>query len=128
MARRAGVGDTLLNYRYQALMEGPGRPAFSPRASLVLPIGQRQATASGNGSYGLQVNLPFSKQTGDWSWHWNAGLTWLPRAEASFQQGDLRGGTEGDAHIAIPGGQQHLPTTADVSPDAGIGAVLRSVH
>ena len=35
----AGVGDTLLNYRYQALTEGPGRPAFSPRVSLVLPTG-----------------------------------------------------------------------------------------
>ena len=29
----------------------------------------------------LQVNLPFSKQTGDWYWHWNAGFTWLPSAE-----------------------------------------------
>ena len=35
----SGVGDTLVNYRYQALTEGPGRPAFSPRASLILPTG-----------------------------------------------------------------------------------------
>ena len=76
----SGVGDTLVNYRYQALTEGPGRPAFSPRASLVLPTGD-VARLSGTGSLGLQVNLPFSKQTGDWYWHWNAGFTWLPRAE-----------------------------------------------
>ena len=35
----------------------------------------------GDGSLGLQFNLPFSKQRGDVYWHWNAGLTWLPGAE-----------------------------------------------
>jgi DtxR family transcriptional regulator, Mn-dependent transcriptional regulator len=76
-----GIGDTLLNYRYQALTEGPGRPAFSPRVSLGLPTGDAFRLL-GSGSVGLQVNLPFSKQTGDWYWHWNGGFTWLPRAEA----------------------------------------------
>jgi DtxR family transcriptional regulator, Mn-dependent transcriptional regulator len=76
----SGLGDTLLNYRYQALMEGPGRPAFSPRVSLIVPTGNvpRQR---GSGSAGLQINLPFSKQMGDWYWHWNAGFTWLPTAD-----------------------------------------------
>ncbi len=36
----------------------------------------------GSGSAGLQVNLPFSKQTGNWYWHWNGGFTWLPKADA----------------------------------------------
>jgi DtxR family transcriptional regulator, Mn-dependent transcriptional regulator len=76
-----GAGDTLLNYRYQALTEGPGRPAFSPRASLVLPTGSVQQ-GRGGGSYGLQVNLPFSKRQGKVYLHWNGGFTWLPRAEA----------------------------------------------
>ncbi len=62
-------------------MEGPGRPAFSPRASLVVPTGD-VPRLRGSGSPGLQVNLPFSKQTGDWYWHWNGGFTWLPRAES----------------------------------------------
>ena len=75
-----GFADTLINYRYQALAEGPGRPAFSPRISLVLPTG-RFEHALGSGSPGLQANLPFSKQTGDVYWHWNAGLTWLPAAD-----------------------------------------------
>jgi DtxR family transcriptional regulator, Mn-dependent transcriptional regulator len=79
-----GVGDVLINYRYQAAVEGPGRPAFSPRLSLILPTGS-SSRGLGSGSAGLQVNLPFSKQTGDWYWHWNAGTTWLPRAEAEFE-------------------------------------------
>ncbi len=85
--RHRGVGDVLINYRYQASMEGPGRPAFSPRISLVVPAGD-SSRGLGSGSAGLQFNLPFSKQTGDWYWHWNAGTIWLPRAEASFEQAD----------------------------------------
>jgi DtxR family Mn-dependent transcriptional regulator len=69
----AEFGDTLINYRYQALMEGPGRPAFSPRVSVILPT-----ASGGEDDAGLQFNLPFSKQTRDIYWHWNAGLTWLP--------------------------------------------------
>lgn len=75
-----GFGDTLINYRFQALMEGPGRPAFSPRVSLVLPSGSSER-GFGRGSPGLQFNLPFSKQMGDVAWHWNAGVTWLPSAD-----------------------------------------------
>jgi DtxR family Mn-dependent transcriptional regulator len=82
-----GFGDTLINYRYQALMEGPGRPAFSPRVSLVLPFGST-SKGLGNGSFGLQFNLPFSKQVGDVYWHWNAGLTWLPQAELESDADD----------------------------------------
>jgi len=80
-----GVGDVLINYRYQAAVEGPGHPAFSPRISLVVPTGD-SSRGLGSGSAGLQFNLPFSKQTGDWYWHWNAGGTWLPQAEAIFEQ------------------------------------------
>jgi DtxR family Mn-dependent transcriptional regulator len=72
----AEFGDTLLNYRYQAMLEGPGRPAFSPRVSVILPT-----ASGGEDSSGLQFNLPFSKQTGEVYWHWNAGLTWLPAVE-----------------------------------------------
>ncbi|MGH9311827.1 MAG: metal-dependent transcriptional regulator [Vicinamibacterales bacterium] len=76
----SGFGDGLVNYRYQAMLEGPGRPAFAPRVSVVLPFGS-VPRGLGDGSAGLQFNLPFSKQTGDWYWHWNAGLTWLPQAD-----------------------------------------------
>ena len=68
------VGGVLLNYRYQALEEGPGRPAFSPRFSVILPTGRASDQSD---RPGLQVNLPFSKQVGDVYVHWNAGFTWL---------------------------------------------------
>ncbi len=71
---RSHVGGVLLNYRYQALEEGPGRPAFSPRFSVILPTG-RAVDASDRP--GLQINLPFSKQVGDVYVHGNAGFTWL---------------------------------------------------
>jgi DtxR family Mn-dependent transcriptional regulator len=76
----SGPGDLTLNYRFQALTEGPGRPAFSPRLSLITPTGDHES-GRGAGVVGLQVNLPFSKQTGDVYWHWNAGATYLPGVE-----------------------------------------------
>ncbi len=81
---RAGIGDTLINYRFQAMVEGPGRPAFSPRLSLVIPSGD-SSDGRGQGSWGLQANLPFSKQRGDWYLHWNAGVTWLGDARRTFR-------------------------------------------
>lgn len=72
----AGPGDVLLNYRYQLLEEGPGRPAMSPRVSLVVPVGE--ARGLGDGGWGLQFNLPVSKQLDDFYVHGNAGLTWFP--------------------------------------------------
>lgn len=71
----AGIGDAYLNYRMQVLEEGPGRPAFAPRISAIVPTGR------GPSSPGLQTNLPFSKQRGDWYFHWNGGLTWVRAPE-----------------------------------------------
>jgi DtxR family Mn-dependent transcriptional regulator len=85
----AGVGDTLINYRYQVATEGPGHPAFSPRLSLILPTGST-SRGLGSGSAGLQFNLPFSKRTGDWYWHGNGGATWLPRAQGGFHDRSRR--------------------------------------
>jgi hypothetical protein len=72
-----GVGDVMLNYRYQLRTEGTGRPAVSPRVSVILPTG-RDTDGLGNGVVGLQVNLPVSRQLGDFYVHANAGYTWLP--------------------------------------------------
>ena len=52
----ASFGSTLINYRYQLMFEGPGRPAFSPRISLILPTSNSDALDGP----GLQCNLPFS--------------------------------------------------------------------
>lgn len=77
-AAKSGFADVYVNYRFQAMEEAPGRPAFSPRLSLIVPSGRQ---AAGGGEGGLQTNMPFSKQRGDVAYHWNAGLTWLPRGE-----------------------------------------------
>jgi hypothetical protein len=68
-----GMGDVFINYRLQVLEEGPGRPAFSPRVSAILPSG---STGAGAGTHGVQINLPFSKRAGAFYFHWNGGVTW----------------------------------------------------
>jgi len=70
-----GPGDVLINYRYQLLEEGPGRPAMSPRVSLIVPAGDDER-GLGQGGWGLQFNLPVSKQVGDVYLHGNAGMSW----------------------------------------------------
>jgi len=70
----SGVGDVLINYRWQVADETATRPAFSPRLSLIMPTGS-PAKGTGSGRTGWQLNLPFSKQFGDAYVHWNAGVT-----------------------------------------------------
>src|SRR5882762_9986751 len=48
-----GVGDVLLNYRYQAYFDEKTLTAFAPRFSLVLPTGDED-TGFGNGTTGFQ--------------------------------------------------------------------------
>jgi hypothetical protein len=72
-----GLGDVLLNYRYQLRQETSGGPAISPRVSVIIPTG-RVDDGLGNDVLGLQVNVPASKQFGDFYLHANAGFTWLP--------------------------------------------------
>jgi len=93
----AGIGDVLINYRWQATGEGDGVPAFSPRLSLILPTGSANK-GLGNGGAGWQVNLPFSKQFGDAYLHWNAGFTHMPRAEVDGGEHNLF-----SPHVALSG-------------------------
>jgi DtxR family Mn-dependent transcriptional regulator len=71
-----GMGDILLNYRYQALTEKPGRPAFSPRFTVILPTGNEREGRS-HGVPGIGVNLPISKQYRDVYFHANLGFTYF---------------------------------------------------
>jgi len=74
----SGLGDVLLNYRYQATLTE--RFAFAPRVSLVLPTGSWRY-AYGKGGAGLQVGLPVSADVSEHvTVHLNAGATWTPRA------------------------------------------------
>jgi hypothetical protein len=84
-----GIGDVLINYRYQALEEGPGKPAFAPRFSLILPTGSR-SRGTGNGVVGYQWSLPFSKKVGSrLALHANLGLTYLPHVQSPLSSGHL---------------------------------------
>ncbi|MBI4887853.1 MAG: metal-dependent transcriptional regulator [Acidobacteria bacterium] len=93
----AGVGDVMINYRWQAADERVLAPAFSPRVSLILPTGNAPK-GLGAGSPGWQVNLPFSKQLGDTYVHWNAGFTHLPAADAEGTEHNLF-----TPHVALSG-------------------------
>jgi DtxR family transcriptional regulator, Mn-dependent transcriptional regulator len=84
-----GVGDVMLNYRVQLMLDARGTPAFSPRISLIVPTGD-SARGLGEGGLGWQVNLPFSKQAGDTYLHWNVGFTQIPSAS----------GPDGDHDVA----------------------------
>jgi len=83
-ARDTSVGDVMINYRYQATMEDPGIPAFSPRLSLILPSDRHGAKSTG-----LQVNLPVSKQYGDVYVNVNGGFTWRPRSQGGPERVSL---------------------------------------
>ena len=76
----AALNDVLLNYRYQLLTETDRRPAVSPRVSLIVPTGGTSADLR-DGTAGVQVNIPASKQFGDLYIHANGGFTWLPGVE-----------------------------------------------
>jgi hypothetical protein len=76
--RRVGVGDVLLNYRYQVREESARSPAVAPRVSLIVPTGN-SSDGFGNGVVGVQMNVAFSKQVRDVYIHWNVGSTWHPR-------------------------------------------------
>ena len=80
----AGIGDVLLNYRYQLRTETEGGPAISPRFSVILPTG-RQADGLGGGAAGVQFNLPASKQLGNFYVHANVGHTWVPAVQQTSQ-------------------------------------------
>ena len=89
-----GFGDALINYRYQLVEEDPRLPAVSPRLSLVLPAGSHDLTFD---AWGLQVNVPVSKQFGDFYVHANAGVTWFPKVTTVFD----RTCTNGDCDVAL---------------------------
>jgi hypothetical protein len=62
-------GTIALNYRYQLTMEEGAGYATSPRISLLVP------RHDFGDNWGVQLNLPFSKQFGNAYLHLNAGLT-----------------------------------------------------
>jgi hypothetical protein len=70
-----GFGDIYLNYRYQ-LSYKENFVACSPRLSIIVPTGNHSKRL-GEGSWGLQFNLPVSKRwTNQFINHFNLGTTY----------------------------------------------------
>ena len=102
-----GLGDILLNYRYQAYFDEGTLAAFAPRFSLVLPTGD-SGKVFGDDTVGFQWNLPVSTAIGDrWFVHGNAGLTYLPDARSAFKR-DLVHFNLGASTIYAPSRNLHL--------------------
>ncbi|HYJ15493.1 MAG TPA: transporter, partial [Candidatus Limnocylindria bacterium] len=81
-SRVSGLGDILLNYRYQLVDEADAKPAVAPRFSLILPTGNRKK-GTGNNVVGYQLSLPVSKKISNTvALHGNAGATFLPHVKA----------------------------------------------
>ncbi len=98
----SGLGDIILNYRYQLLNDDPEEGekkdfvACAPRFSLILPSGDPDL-GLGNGKLGYQVNIPFSKSLERSAYHFNMGLTATPGVTAGVNpaipyQGDTLNG------------------------------------
>jgi hypothetical protein len=76
-----GLGDILLNYRYQAIFRD--RFAFSPRFSLIFPTGKWK-NGLGAGVPGYQLNFPFSYLLSTRiATHYNLGVTFTPDAKSA---------------------------------------------
>lgn len=74
-----GIGDILLNYRYQLIANDT--LAIAPRISVIAPTGDEEK-GLGAGATGYQVNLPVSLLLSDkWVTHWNLGATYTPDAK-----------------------------------------------
>jgi hypothetical protein len=79
-----GIGDVLLNYRYQVLGNGKARVAIAPRFSLLLPTGDVK-TGRSVGGYGAQTNTAVSiVLCPKLVTHLNAGATFVPHAQDKF--------------------------------------------
>lgn len=75
LERASGIGDALINYRYQLIGDGTTPLAVSPRVSLLIPSGDSD-DGLGSGEWGYELNLPVSVAHSDrLVTHWNAGVT-----------------------------------------------------
>lgn len=95
-----GVGDILLNYRYQSILQD--RIALAPRLSLILPTGDYRK-GLGTDTVGYQVNIPLSVELSDkLVTHWNMGATYTPSAKDSAgDKANIRGFNYGASIIYL---------------------------
>jgi hypothetical protein len=85
--RAGGLGDVLVNYRYQLWGEKDWC-WIAPRLSIILPTG-RSSEGLGNGVVGVQTNIAASKRwTNEFVSHLNLGVTILPNVEGTMSGGN----------------------------------------
>ncbi|MBW7889201.1 MAG: transporter [Bacteroidetes bacterium] len=78
-----GIGDILLNYRYQ-LWDDKNWAWIAPRFSLLLPTG-KASQGLGDDEFGYQLCIPASKRwSNEFVVHLNAGVTLLPDKKETF--------------------------------------------
>ncbi len=121
-----GVGDLALNYRWQAMGNGEAPVAVAPRLTLLVPTADA-ARGLGNGSMGVQVNLPVSVAlSGSFVSHVNVGGTYVPSARASAGgHGDLTSFSIGQsfvwlAHPRVNLLVEALYTKTEIAARAGV--------
>ncbi len=125
-ADTTGIGDVLLNYRYQAIMQD--RVALSPRLSLILPTGDYKK-GLGTDTVGYQINIPLSVELSDKVvTHWNMGATFTPRAkDVAEERANIRGFNYGASLIYLVNENFNLMletagTSVETSPVNGLSA------
>jgi hypothetical protein len=94
-----GLGDVLLNYRWQAVGSGDTPVAFAPRLSAVLPTGDA-GKGLGAGAAGVEVNLPLSVVLAPrLVSHVNLGARYVPGADTALGEADLSTWTVGQSFV-----------------------------
>lgn len=96
----SGLGDSMLNYRYQLVGDGTTALAISPRVSLIVPTGD-ESDGLGDGQWGYELNLPVSVAHSDRVvTHWNAGVTDVDEAEF-FAGASIIGAVREKFHVML---------------------------
>ncbi len=99
--RESGIGDLMLNYRYQLLDKTDG-VAVAPRFSVIFPTGDGQK-GLGMGAMGFEVSLPASKRLSELiAAHVNVGVTLYPSVEVEVDEFDPIDPSFHSARRAIP--------------------------
>jgi len=94
-----GIGDVLLNYRWQAVGSGETPVAFAPRLTMVLPTGDAER-GLGSGGAGVEVNLPLSVVLSSrFVSHVNLGGRYVPAADTDLGEAKLASFSIGQSFI-----------------------------
>lgn len=111
-----GVGDIVLNYRYQAVLKE--HVALAPRLSVILPTGDYKKNL-GAGATGMQTILPLSLELSEqFVTHFNLDATYTP---SSKEAGALRHACLGFEHLFAdqPTGEVDVDIVLEIDADKG---------